>query len=144
MKVINDCVVELSYDLFLGEDKEAVESFSIEEPLELLIGAEEMLPAFEQSLIGKKLGETFDILIKEKDAFGPYDESLVLELDADIFIENPVKEGDFINLESEDQSEYDALVLEVTDEMVLVDLNHPFAGEDLHFVGRILSIRSDS
>ena len=143
MKVVQDCVVELSYDLYLGEDKEAVETFSIEEPLDLLIGAEEMLPAFEKSLIGKRLGEGFDILIKEKDAFGPYDESLILEMDAVMFAENPVEEGELINLESEDQTEYNALVLEVNKENVLVDLNHPFAGEDLHFVGQILSIRLD-
>jgi FKBP-type peptidyl-prolyl cis-trans isomerase SlyD len=143
MKVVQDCVVELSYDLYLGEDKEAVETFSIEEPLDLLIGAEEMLPAFEKSLIGKRLGEEFDILIKEKDAFGPYDESLILEMDAVMFAENPVEEGELINLESEDQTEYNALVLEVNKENVLVDLNHPFAGEDLHFVGQILSIRLD-
>jgi len=143
MKVVDNCIVELSYDLFLGEDKEIVESFSIEEPLELLIGAEEMLPTFEKALVGKGLGEEFDIFIKEKDAFGPYDESLILEMDAEMFAENPVEEGEIINLEAEDQTNYNALVLEVSNESILVDLNHPFAGEDLRFVGQILSIRLD-
>ena len=144
MIVKEGCIVEVSYNLFLGADDEAVEFFDEEEPLEFLIGAGEMLPDFENKLLGKKAGEKFDISIDEKNAFGEYDESLLVKMDISLFDNDPVEEGEIITLDSEDGSSYDAMVLEISEDYILVDMNHPFAGEDLKYKGIILSIRIEN
>ena len=148
MKITGNCVVELAYEMsFVGED-EVVESFSERNPLELLIGMGEMLEDFEQKLIGKKAGDHLDFVVSKDKAFGEYDDSLVKALPLDLFYDDKGKidekiiyEGALITLDADDREPQDAFVVEITDEDVLVDMNHPYAGEDLQFKTQILSVR---
>ncbi len=148
MQIIDNCIVELSYQLHFKGDDEPVERFSERNPLEILIGLEEMLPEFENLIKGKKAGDKFEFVIPKEKAFGEYNEDLLIELPIERFYDNRgaldtniIKEGAIISLNTEDESEQDALILEITDTDVLLDLNHPFAGEDLYYSGMILSVR---
>ena len=148
MKIKDNCIVEISYKLnFVGED-DVIESFSERNPLEFLIGMGEMLPQFEEQLIGKQAGDVIDFTIEKENAFGEFNDNLVLELPISTFYDEQgkfnsdiVKEGAVITLDTDQKESQDAYVLEVTDENVLLDLNHPFAGEDLHYNLMILSVR---
>lgn len=148
MKVRNNCIVEVSYQMNFVGDEDVIESFSERNPLEILIGMGEMLPAFEEQLMDKTAGQSIEFTISQEDAFGDFRDDLILSLpiskfldDSGKFNEDIIKEGAIITLDTEDAQPQDAFVIEVADGEVLLDLNHPFAGEDLHYHLTILSVR---
>ncbi len=148
MKVNNNCIVEVAYKLNFVGDEDVIESFSERNPLEFIVGMGEMLPAFEEQLIGKSVGESLEFVIEKQNAFGEFNDDLVKNLPIDTFYDelgkfnaDIVKEGAVITLDTEDGEGQDAYVLEVADDEVLLDLNHPFAGEDIHYELMILSVR---
>jgi len=148
MKVNNNCVVEVAYKMNIVGDEDEIESFSERNPLEFLVGMGEMLPQFEEQLIGKSAGDKIDFILTKENAFGEFDDNLVMNVPISTFYDKEeklndeiVKEGAIITLDTEDGDNQDAYILEVTDDEVLLDLNHPFAGEDLHYDLMILSVR---
>ena len=148
MKITNNCVVEIAYKMNFVGDEDVMEEFSERNPLEFLVGMGEMLPYFEEQLIGKRAGDTIEFVINMNDAFGDFDDNLVMNLAKDTFFdshgkfnEEIIKEGAVITLDSDNKEPQDAFVIEVVEDEVLVDMNHPFAGEDLHYNIMILSVR---
>ena len=104
-------------------------------------------PAFEDKLSALAAGEAFDFVIPQAEAFGEYHEEGVQELDKDIFHVDGqfdykhIREDAVIPLVNEAGERFMAHVLEVRDKTVVIDLNHPLAGCDLHFVGKVLESR---
>lgn len=131
---------------FVG-DEDIIESFSERNPLEFLVGMGEMLSGFEAQIMGKGVGETADFIIKKEDAFGDFNDDLVKNLPIETFYDDQgnfnddiIKEGAIITLDTDDKEPQNAYVLEVIDDEVLIDMNHPLAGEDLHYELMILSV----
>ncbi len=148
MKIRNNCIVEVAYKMNFVGDEDIIESFSERNPLEFLIGMREMLPLFEEHLLGKGAGENLDFIIKKEDAFGEFDDNLVKNIPISTFYDelgklntDIIKEGAVITLDIDEKENQDAYVIEVTDGEILLDMNHPFAGEDLHYDLMILSVR---
>ncbi|HEY7745109.1 MAG TPA: peptidylprolyl isomerase [Desulfuromonadales bacterium] len=103
-------------------------------PMELTIGSESFFPQIEAALVGMAPGEKKTIVIPAEDAFGDYDEENVIILGRDQFPDDLVPEVDMdLELNGEDGESIVGTVVEVTDENVTLDANHPLAGEDLHF-----------
>jgi peptidylprolyl isomerase len=103
-------------------------------PMELTIGSESFFPQIEAALIGMAPGEKKTIVIAAEDAFGEYDEENVITLGRDQFPDDLVPEVDMdLELNGEDDESIVGTVVEVTDENVTLDANHPLAGEDLTF-----------
>lgn len=144
-------VVKVQYDLYVsGEEEgkeELMERATEVTPLVYCHGIGMMLPTFEDALAGKDAGDEFDFVIAQDDAYGPYDEAGVLELEKSIFCidgefdSERVQVGAIIPMNTSDGQVVKAQVIEITDSKVTIDLNHPLAGEDLHFVGKILEVR---
>lgn len=141
--------ISLSYDLSIkGEDGKwaLYERAPKEKPFQFISGIGYALDLFETNTCSLKPGEKFEFVIPCDQAYGDYDEENVLELDKGIFMrdgkfdDEHVKEGYVIPL-SDGQQTFNALVTMITDDKVTVDLNHPLAGEDLHFEGRIIESR---
>jgi len=148
MKITNNCVVEVAYKMNFVGDEDVIEEFSERNPLEFLVGMGEMLPAFEEKLIGKRAGDTIDFVLEKENAFGDFEDDLVMNLPKETFFDEQgqfnseiIKEGSVITLDTEEKEAQDAYVIEVFDDEVLVDMNHPFAGEDLHYSLMVLSVR---
>ncbi len=151
MNITENCLVELSYEMYFVGDKEVVEQFTERNPLEILVGSGEMLEAFESQIKGKKSGDKLEFTIPKEDAFGDYDADLLRDLPKKLFYneqgkidEQYIYEGALITLDAEDKVQQDAFVLEISKDSILVDMNHPYAGEDLLFKVQILSVRLDS
>ena len=144
-------VVKATYELYIaGEDgkEELMEKATAETPLVWCHGERMMLPAFEAAMAGKEAGENFDFVLKAADAYGEYLEEGVMELPKTMFFngdgefdEERVYVGAIVPMNTVDGQIVKAQVCEITDEKVTIDLNHPYAGEDLHFKGQILDIR---
>ena len=150
MKITNNAVVNAEYELYVdGEngELELMERATSEQPLNFIYGIGMMLPKFEQNLNGLETGDSFDFTISNEEAYGPYDDEAVIELERAVFEidgkldEEMVFEGNVVPLMDSDGNRLQAQVVSVNDTHVTVDLNHPLAGENLHFKGKVLEVR---
>lgn len=144
-------VVKATYELYIaGEDgkEELMEKATEETSLVWCQGEQMMLPAFEAAMQGKEAGDTFDFVLKAADAYGEYIDEGLMDLPKTMFFngdgefdEERVYVGAIVPMNTVDGQIVKAQVCEVTEDKVTIDLNHPYAGEDLHFTGKILEIR---
>ncbi len=149
MKIVKDSVVSLLYTLtYDNAQGELIEQIEKENPFVGLVGHADMLQKFEEQIMGKEIGNKFSVTVKPEDAFGEYDEEAVREVSVselvdEVGIENDeIFEGNVLSLvDEEDDEEFSALIVEVSNDTVTLDLNHPLAGETIHFEGEILNIR---
>lgn len=144
MTIQSNSVVALTYDLYTREnDLEVfVEKADEQNPLVFLYGVGMMLPKFEENLVGLNIGDTYDFHLVAVDAYGPKDENAITELPLDMFGDMDMPEVDSIlPLQDNEGNQFRARVQDLTENAVIVDLNHPMAGQDLHFIGKIISVR---
>ena len=144
-------LVKATYELYInGEDGHEVmlEQATEASPLVWCQGEGMMLPAFEAAMHGKKEGDAFDFVLKAADAYGEYIPEGLQVLPKKMFFNGDgefdaerVFAGAIVPMNTVDGQVVRAQVCEVTDDKVTIDLNHPYAGEDLHFKGTILAIR---
>lgn len=148
----NEKVVKATYELYIAGEQagteELYEQATERRPLIYCHGEGMMLPKFEAEMAGKEAGDTFDFVISKEDAYGDYDERGLKTLPKEMFYngdgefdDERVVEGNVIPMLTQEGQTVHAFVTEVTDKTVQIDLNHPLAGEYLHFVGRILEVR---
>ena len=151
MIVKNEKVVTATYEMFVdGENgqEELMERATKDHPLVYCHGIGMMLPKFEEALAGKQKGDKFDFRIDRTDAYGEYDEEGVLDLDRKMFFNGDgefdserVYVGAIVPMNTVDGQVVNAQILEISKDKVTIDLNHPLAGENLHFVGEIIDLR---
>jgi len=153
MKITAQTVVDAAYDLYVdGEngEMELMEKATPERPLNFIYGVGMMLPKFEEHLANLEEGETFDFTIAHTDAYGEYEDDAVMDLERSVFEidgkldEKMVFAGNVVPLMDSEGNRVQAQIVSVDDKYVKVDLNHPLAGETLHFKGKVLSVREAS
>jgi FKBP-type peptidyl-prolyl cis-trans isomerase SlyD len=135
--------VVLEYTL-RDTEGEVLDSSSVEdgEPIVYVHGYGMIVPGLEVALAGLRAGEERDVLLSPEEAFGDHDEELVLEVDRTDF-PDPAKvaEGDEFVAESPDGGEIPMRVIEVRADSVLVDANHPLAGQTLRYQVKVREVR---
>ncbi len=144
MKIENNNVVSLTYDLYVSEEgeKKHVESATTEQPLVFLYGVGMMLPKFEEHLLGKAIGDDYAFSISAEDGYGEYDDAAVTNLPKDMFNGTDLPEaGSVLPLQDNNGNHLQGRVVAIAEDGILVDLNHPMAGHELHFNGTIQDIR---
>ena len=141
-------MVTLTYDLHIDDEQgEVIEQTTTENPLKFLYGTGAMLPRFEEHLQGLNEGEPFIIKLSKNDAYGDVDQQAIVELPKDIFLtdgkfdDNLISVGNSVPMMNSNGQHLNGVVMEVNDECVKMDFNHPLAGEDLFFAGKILEVR---
>ena len=141
-------MVTLTYDLRVDDENgEVVEQATETQPLEFLYGAGAMLPKFESQLAGLREGEPFTIKLSKNDAYGEVNEDAVVELPKHVFLvggkfdDELIKIGNTVPMMSTSGQRLNGLVLEISDDIVKMDFNHPLAGENLFFKGQIVEVR---
>jgi FKBP-type peptidyl-prolyl cis-trans isomerase SlyD len=142
MQVAKDMVVAVDYELY-DTDGELLEK--TDEPVEYLHGGYGgMFPAVEKALEGKNIGETCQVRLAPDDGFGDYDADLVHVEPREKFPEN-IEVG--MQFEGEGEQSSESIVYTVTDiadGKVVVDGNHPLAGQTLHFECTVKGVRPAS
>lgn len=145
MKIAPKHVVSLTYDLYTKNDDGAeglVESATQEQPLTFLYGVGQMLPKFEENLSSLSTGDSYDFRLPAEDAYGVYDEEAVANLPLEMFKDVDMPGiGNVIPLQDNHGNRFQGQVVSIAEDAVVVDLNHPMAGQELHFKGNILEVR---
>lgn len=138
--VADDTVVTMDYTLTVNG--EILDSSEGTEPLEFLQGHQNIVPGLERELYGMKIGESKQITVEPEDGYGLVDKDAFLEISRDEFPEDiPLEAGVELDLRDDDGEVMSATITSVEGDVVLLDLNHPLAGETLHFEVKITGLR---
>lgn len=104
-------------------------------------GRGEVVQGLEEGLMGKRAGDTFRIHAPEEKAYGPRHEQLLQIMPRSMFTDWTPQVGMQFQATT-DQGETTVIVVDVSDDAVVVDGNHPLAGIPLTFSGEILSVQA--
>lgn len=135
-------VVTMHYKLAL-DDGEVVDSSEGNDPLTYLHGAQNIVPGLESEMEGKEVGSKFDVSVKPEEGYGPRHPNAVQNVPRGAFPDDAQLEpGIQFKAENEDQQPIMGTIMTVDDETVVVDFNHPLAGQTLNFSIEIVSLRA--
>jgi len=142
MKIAKDTVVSLRYEL---SDADGALLEKTDEPVSYLHGGYDgIFPAVEEAVHGKEVGAQFEVTMEPYEAFGEYEHDLVRVEPRNLFPEEIAVGMQFEGgaEDSDDDDDYMLYtVVDVTDDEVTVDGNHPLAGKTLKFVGIVTGVR---
>ncbi len=111
------------------------------QPLEFEAGSGQVIKGFDEAVIGMNVDEKKELHIKCLDAYGERNPELVQKVPKDKFPgDKKVEKGMMLGLKAPDGSQFNAMVTEVTDTEIALDLNHPLAGKNLNFNIKIVAI----
>ena len=148
---VDNKYIEVVYKLFTiedgEEDEEPVEVCNKRHPFQFISKLGLVLPDFEAAVVNLERGDDFDFVIPCDKAYGDFNEELMFDVDQSIFLTNGkldfnyVYEGAVVPMQGEDGNRFLATIIEIKKDTVTIDLNHPRAGQDLHFVGTVVENR---
>jgi FKBP-type peptidyl-prolyl cis-trans isomerase SlyD len=144
MTISNDKVVSLTYELKV--DGQVVDRTGEEQPLVFLYGAGQMIPGFEKQLNGLSKGESYGFQVSAEEGYGESNPEELVELSKDIFVVDgqlvpELKQDALIPMADQHGNQLRGRVAEIKLDTVTMDFNHPLAGKELNFTGKILDVR---
>jgi peptidylprolyl isomerase len=131
MPVTKGQCVHVNYRGTLKDGTEFDSSYD-REPLEFTLGEGQVIPGFEEALEGMEEGQRKTVTIPPEEAYGPHHDEAVQSVPLAIFSDHP-EPGEIVTLVAPDGTEVMATVLELKGDDVVLDFNHPLAGEPLTF-----------
>jgi FKBP-type peptidyl-prolyl cis-trans isomerase SlyD len=142
MKISEQCVVALTWTLkdTLGEELDV-----LDEPVEFLVGGEDLLESLEQALMGHVAGDTVQLQLEPQNAFGDYDDRLLF-LEPRALFPDEIEEGmgfeglpEGCNTSAPRDRLY--FISDIYPDHVVLDGNHPLAGISLRISIKVHSVR---
>jgi FKBP-type peptidyl-prolyl cis-trans isomerase 2 len=104
------------------------------DPLEFTIGDQNVIPGFEEAVVGMKTGEAKTVQIPPAEAYGPHHDQLVFQVDRQMLPADLDPEvGQMLQMEQADGQVVSLSVTDVSEALVTLDANHPLAGRELTF-----------
>lgn len=131
--------VSLEYTLTLTDGSTADSNVG-QEPLVYTQGESQILPALEEALVGLKAGDTRQVTLTPEQGYGPVRPDLEREVDTARIPEDGRHAGATLMSEGPQGQQFMVRVKEVKGDKTIVDLNHPLAGQTLHFDVKIVSV----
>lgn len=151
MTVTENKVVSLIYELRKeNQNGDVVEVLTKHNPLTFLFGKDNLLASFENNIQGLKVGDKFSFSINSDAAYGPVNKSAIINVSKNAFVVNGKIDkkllviGNTIAMVDGNGRKLNGTILEISDDNVKMDFNHPMAGIDLYFSGEITNIRDAS
>lgn len=112
-----------------------------QEPFEFEVGAGQVIPGFENALVGMKAGEIKQVRLTEDEAYGPYNQEMVFDADPNQFEEGLSPEvGQQFQTQMQDGTPLLLTVKAVSEEKITLDANHPMAGKALNFDLEVIEV----
>ena len=140
-KVENGSTVEIHYRGLLSDGTEFDSSHGRGETLSFTVGGQEVLPAFSDAVVGMTVGDTRKFTLEAVDAYGERINEAVQSVSKSVFPDDfEFIVGGTVQGEQHDGSQFLAKITEERDEEVIMDFNHPLAGEDLSFEVELVTL----
>lgn len=141
-KVADDMVVSLDYTLRL-DNGDVVDSSAGREPLQFVQGTGGIISGLEEALYGMGVGEEKEVVVQPDEGYGAVDNQAYQRVPRQMFPDDlDLEEGMGLRLRDQDTGQpVNAYVARLNDDEVLLDFNHPLAGETLHFDVKIVALR---
>lgn len=142
--------ITVAYKLYAITEgkKELLEEAPVEHPFQFISGIGYTLEKFENEILALNKGDHFNFTIPCAEAYGERDEESVRAVSKSMFCDadgnfdsDNIFEGNIIMLNDAEGHQFYANVGEITEDKVVLDLNHPHAGKDLIFEGVITEMR---
>lgn len=146
MKISPNSIVAISYTLTDNATGKAIEKTPDDKIMKFKFGIGELLSDFEKNLIGLKNNDSFDFVIISNDAYGPVDPYAIFDIPKDTFeVDGIVNDkmlsiGNKIPMTDNEGNKHVGLITLVMENAVTMDFNHPLAGVDLRFQGKVLEV----
>lgn len=132
--------VKVNYTLTV--DGKEMDSSKGHGPLEFKVGSHQVIPGFEKAVVGLKVGDKKSVKVAPEDAYGPVDPSAIQNISKkQLPPEITPKAGMVLSAHGNDGQTMPVKIVEVKDDVVVVDFNHPLAGKTLNFDVEVLEIK---
>lgn len=140
MQIKDNCVVAMHYTL-TNDQGQVLDSSEGREPLKFLQGAHNIIIGLEKAMVGKAVGDSFEVSIEPEEAYGVRHEQMIQKVPKSAFqgVDN-IEVGMSFQAQTE-HGPVPVKITEVLDDVVTVDGNHELAGERLHFKVSIEDVR---
>lgn len=110
-------------------------------PLEFEVGSGMVIPGFDNGVTGMTIGEKKTIVIPADQAYGPRADEMIMEFPKTQFPPDLTPEvGMQLNMSNGSGQQFPVRIVDVKEEVVVLDANHPLAGETLHFDLELVAI----
>ncbi len=139
MRIAKDKAVTIHFTV-MDSEKTVIDSTTNHEPLAFIQGGGLLIEALENEMLGHEVNDKFSLALSAADAYGLRQDALVQAMPKNMFEDMEVEPGMQFRATTDD-GEHSVIVLEVNEENVVVDGNHPLAGIDLTFDVEILEVR---
>jgi FKBP-type peptidyl-prolyl cis-trans isomerase 2 len=132
--------VSINYTLTV--QGEVVDSSEGKEPLKFVQGEGRIIPGLENALEGMQKGDKKEVVIAAEDAYGPVNEQAIVDIPKDNFNAGEGTPQPGMNVQAQSQSgmPINGVILEVNDDTVKIDFNHPLAGKELFFAVEVVDV----
>ena len=144
MKITNEKVVIFNY-ILKDQNGNVVESTLNEDPVAYIHGSGTILPKLEEALENKEKEEQFSVTVTPEDGYGEFSEELIQTAGIEEFEDlEKIEKGETFQLQLETEEGVQttvAKIIEVTNDEVTFDMNHPLAGQTLTFDITVSEVR---
>ena len=141
MVIQNNNVVSIHYHL-TDDSGNQLDSSAERGPLKYIQGTKNIIPGLEKALAGKSVGEKLKVSVQPEDGYGVIDHDKIQELPLSSFAGvDKIEPGMQFHGEDSNGNVQNIIVMDVTDDKVTIDANHPLAGKVLHFDVTVEEIR---
>jgi len=148
MKIENNKMVSLIYELRESDSEgRIIESLDENRPLTFIIGSGRLLPVFESNINSLSEGDLFRFTLNSEMAYGEKGEEMIVNVPIAVFEtdgkinEDICRVGNEVPMMDTEGNPLNGIINEITDTYVKMDFNHPMAGLDLFFSGKIIDVR---
>lgn len=150
-KIEKNMFVSLAYNVYevQGDKEELMYTFTEDRPDMFVFGQDAgMIEGFKNAIAGLTEGDEFRVTLQPEQAFGPSLQDLIMDFDKSmfntpegVFDSEVVKIGNTIEMMTADRQRVPGQVVDITDNKVVLDFNHPLAGQTIRFAGKVLVVR---
>ena len=132
---------KIKFDYTLKVDGQVVETSEGKEPLEYTHGSGDIIPGLETQLVGLKVGDSKNVVVEPKDAYGEIQPDATKDFPLTSFPEDfKPAVGMVVQLEDDKGNVAPAMIKEIKEDKVILDFNHPLAGKTLEFDVKVVAI----
>ena len=147
MEIGPNKTAKLIYTLTAVEDDKIIEKVNEDKPAAFQFGIGQLLPTFEEKLSGLKADDEFSFILKAEDAYGESDPYAIFDIPRDTFEmdgktdEKMLQIGNTIPMTDNDGNKHMGRITKIMPEAVTMNFNHPLAGKDLRFSGKVIEVK---